>query len=101
MKPSLNRTTILKLVVHGIELCAAFEERDNKQNNAKFYVIKKRELSFFFHKIALRNVYKHKCLVSILQINTAMSDFSSVKCSILSTMVCTVTFSDDILLEFY
>ena len=33
MKPSLNRTTIL--IVHGIELHAAFEERENKQKNAK------------------------------------------------------------------
>ena len=27
MKPSLNRTTIFKLIVHGIELHAAFETR--------------------------------------------------------------------------
>ena len=32
-KPSLNRTTIFKLVAHGIELRAAFGERENKQNN--------------------------------------------------------------------
>ena len=36
MKPSLNRTTIYKHIVHGIELHAAFEERENKQKNAKF-----------------------------------------------------------------
>ena len=35
MKPSLNRTTIFKLIVHGIELHAAFEERENKQKNAE------------------------------------------------------------------
>ena len=35
MKPSLNRTTIFKLIVHKIELHAAFEERENKQKNAK------------------------------------------------------------------
>ena len=35
MKPSLNRTTIFKLIVHGVELHAAFEERENKQKNAK------------------------------------------------------------------
>ena len=35
MKPSLNRTTIFKLIVHGIELHAAFKERENKQTNAK------------------------------------------------------------------
>ena len=35
MKPSLNRTTIFKLIVHGIELHSAFEERENKQKNAK------------------------------------------------------------------
>ena len=35
MKPSLNRTTIFKLIVHGIELHAAFEKRENKQKNAK------------------------------------------------------------------
>ena len=34
MKPSLNWTTILKLIVHGIELHAAFEKK-NKQKNAK------------------------------------------------------------------
>ena len=36
MKLSLNRTTIYKHIVHGIELHAAFEERENKQKNAKF-----------------------------------------------------------------
>ena len=35
MKPSLNRTTIFKLIVHGIELHAAIEKRENKQKNAK------------------------------------------------------------------
>ena len=35
MKPSLNRTTSFKLIVHGIELHAAFEEKENKQKNAK------------------------------------------------------------------
>ena len=35
MKPSLNRKTIFKLIVQGIELCAAFEERETKQKNAK------------------------------------------------------------------
>ena len=36
MKPSLNRTTIFKLIVHGTELHAAFEDRENKEKNAKF-----------------------------------------------------------------
>ena len=36
MKPSKNRTTIFKLIVHGIELHTAFEKRENKQKNAKF-----------------------------------------------------------------
>ena len=36
MKPSQNRTTISKLIVQEIELHAAFEERENKQKNAKF-----------------------------------------------------------------
>ena len=76
MKPSLNRTTIFKLIVHGIELHAAFEKRENKQKNAKLQ-FKKLEFSFFSHKIAfsnailwekidnskLLNVYKHKGLV--------------------------------------
>ena len=35
MKPFLNRTTIFKLIVHGIGLHAAFEKRENKQKNAK------------------------------------------------------------------
>ena len=34
MKPSFNRTTIFKLIVHGIELRTAFEERENKQKKA-------------------------------------------------------------------
>ena len=76
MKPSLNRTTIFKLIVHGIELHAAFDERENKQKNAKLY-FKKLELSFVSHKITFSNailwekidnskfvnVYKHKRLV--------------------------------------
>ena len=33
---SLIRTTTLKLIVYGIELHATFEERENKQKNAKF-----------------------------------------------------------------
>ena len=38
MKPSLSRTTFLKLIVHVIELHVhgTFEERENKQKNAKF-----------------------------------------------------------------
>ena len=64
MKPSLNRTTIFKLNVHGIELRVAVEERENEQKNAKF-TLKNWELSFFSQKIALRNVYKHKCLVTM------------------------------------
>ena len=54
MKPSLNRTTIFKLIVHGIELHAAFDERENKQKNAKLY-FKKLELSFVSHKITFSN----------------------------------------------
>ena len=34
MKPSVNGTTTFTFMVHGIELHAAFEERENKQNNA-------------------------------------------------------------------
>ena len=36
MKPSVNRTTTFTLMVHGIELHAVFEERENKQKNANF-----------------------------------------------------------------
>ena len=36
MKPSVNRTTIFKHIVHGKKLHAAFEERENIQKNAKF-----------------------------------------------------------------
>ena len=70
MKPSLNRTTIFKLIVHGTELREAFEETKNKRtlNFNYIYVL----VNFFFRKIALRNVYKHKSL----QIKTFMSDFS-------------------------
>ena len=35
VKPSLNRTTIFKLIVHEIELHAACEKGENKQKNAK------------------------------------------------------------------
>ena len=52
MKPSLNRTTTFKLIVHGIEPHATFEKRENKQKHAKLE-LKKLELSFFSHKIAL------------------------------------------------
>ena len=36
--PSLKKTTIFKLIMHGIELHAAFEERENKppKKPAKF-----------------------------------------------------------------
>ena len=46
MKSSLNKTTIFKLMVHGIELRAAFEERENKQKNAKLQLKKQSYLSF-------------------------------------------------------
>ena len=52
MKLSLNRTTICKLIVHGIELHTTFQERENKQKNAKFQT-KNWELSFLSPKIAL------------------------------------------------
>ena len=55
MKPTLNRTTILKLIVDGIKLLAALEEKQNKQK--QLIEIKKNwELSFFSQKNALRNV---------------------------------------------
>ena len=110
MKPSLNRTTILKLIVHGIELNADFEERENKQKNAKF-LFTKLELSFFSHKKCIINAIlleknskitlNYAMFINIngscqcLQIKTFMSDFSSVDCSIFSKMVC--TFLDDFL----
>ena len=36
MKLSVIRTTTFTLMVHGIELHAAFEERENKQKKANF-----------------------------------------------------------------
>ena len=73
---SQNRTTIFKLIVHGIEVHAAFEERENKQKNAKFYLIFFRVIFLFPQKCIsdailwekkdhskLCNVYKHKWLV--------------------------------------
>ena len=49
--------------MHGIELHAAFEERENKQKNAKLK-LKKLELSFvWIDNSKLLNVYKHKWLV--------------------------------------
>ena len=62
MKPSISRDTIFKINVNERELRMSFEEKDNKQNDAN---IKNWELSFYSHNIALRNVYKHKCLVTI------------------------------------
>ena len=47
MKPSLNRTTIFKFIVHGIELHTAFEERENKQKNAKLWLKKIRVIFLF------------------------------------------------------
>ena len=34
MKSSVNRTTTFTLIVHGIELHAAFEESENKQKKS-------------------------------------------------------------------
>ena len=56
MKPSLNRTTIFKLIEHGIELHAAFEKRENKQKNAKLKL-----KSFFSYKIVLINLVIQFC----------------------------------------
>ena len=106
MKRSLNRTTIFKLIVHGIELHAAFEEREHKQKNAKFW-LKNLELSLFSHKNALVMQFGGKRKITLnyamfiningswqcLQIKSFMSDFSSVYCSVISKMVC--TFLDD------
>ena len=108
MKPSVNRTTTFTLMVHGIELRAAFEERENKQKYANFKLIFL-ELSFFSHKNALVMHFCGKRKINLnyamfiningscqcLQINTFMIDFSSVYCSILSKIVC--TFLDDFL----
>ena len=84
MKPSLNRTTIFKIIVHGIELHAACEKRENKQKNAK------RKITLNYSMFI--NI-KGSC--QCLQIKTFMGDFSSVYCSILSKIVC--TFLDDFL----
>ena len=78
MKPFLNRTTIFKLIVHEIELHSAFEERENKQKNAKFQFKKIRVIFLFPQNCIsnaiwwekkdnskLRNIYKHKWLVTM------------------------------------
>ena len=36
MKPTLNRTTILKLIVDGIKLPVALEEKQNKQKKVNW-----------------------------------------------------------------
>ena len=36
MKPYVNIRTIFTVIAHGIEIHAAFEERENKQKNAYF-----------------------------------------------------------------
>ena len=56
MKPSQNRTTIFKLIVHGIELQAAFEERENKQKNAKFLIKKLFRVIFLFPQKCITDV---------------------------------------------
>ena len=80
MKPSQNKSTIFKLIVHGIELHAAFEERENKQKNAKFWFKVFRVIFLFPQKCISDalfwgklkkdnskscNVYKHKRLVTV------------------------------------
>ena len=108
MKPSVNRTTTFTLMVHGIELHAAFEERENKQKNANFSLKFIRVIFLFPQKCIcnailwekkdnskLYNVININSSCQCLQIKTFMSDFSSVYCSILSKMVC--TFLDDFL----
>ena len=79
-----------------------------KQND-HFQTHKNLELSFFSHEIALVMQFSGKRKITLqyamfinikdscqcLQINTLMSDFGSVYCSILSKMVC--TFLDDFL----
>ena len=70
--------TIFKLIVYGIELHAAFEERENKQKNAKFSLKFFRVIFLFPQKCIsdatlwekkdnskLCNVYKHKWLVTM------------------------------------
>ena len=108
MKPSQKRTTILKLIVHGIELHATFEERENKQKNAKFSLIFLKVIFLFPQKCisdailwGKKITLNYAMFINIngschcLQIKTFMSDVSSVCCSILSKMVC--TFLDDFL----
>ena len=66
MKPTLNRTTILKLIVDGIKLLAALEEKQNKQKKKLIEIKKKNwELSFFSHKNVLCNVLNKKCIVTM------------------------------------
>ena len=91
MKRSLNRTTIFKLIVHEIELYAAFEERENKQKNVKL-LFKNLELSFFSNKIVLVMKFCGKRKITLnytmfininglwqcLHINHFMSDCSSL-----------------------
>ena len=65
MKPSLNRTTVFKLIVHGIELPATFEERENKHKNLSFPTNPQNCITnaILWEKkdnSKLRNVYKHK-----------------------------------------
>ena len=96
MKPSQNRTTIFKLIVHGIELHVAFEERDIKKKNAKFSL---KSVMQFYEKRKITQNYTLFININgscqCLKIKTYMSDFSSVYCSILSKMVC--IFLDDFL----
>ena len=77
MEPSINRTTVFKLIVLGIELHTAFEERENKKKRMLNFNSKIKSFLSFPTKLhyecifvreknnsKLRNVYKHSWLMT-------------------------------------
>ena len=82
------------LIVQGLEQRAAFEEWENRQKDAKF-LFKTWKLSKLESCLSFPTKLHYAMFIHInvswqcLQINTLMSDFRSVYCSIISKMVCT------------
>ena len=60
MKPSLNRTTIFKLIVHGIELHAAFEKRENHALQIEAIRVMQMEYNQYLPLPTYENLERHK-----------------------------------------
>ena len=64
MKPTLNRTTILKLIVDGKNYSRHWKK--NKINKKKIREIKKKNWEFFlFSQKCITQCFKQKCIVTM------------------------------------